>query len=242
MKQSCFRMEDLGEIAGLEPGDPRLEHLKECAHCRALLAACCEFNEPSKLPEGLDIEDAEKRLAAVFEQAIHGEPIRRETAATERGAPSPERPPDNLGSRLLRALWKPALRPAWGLGAALAVVLLVIRLVDTGDGGTDRIVPRIDEDPARLELILRAPQSLAGGEVRLGWQPVEGADAYRVLLFDASLDELASLDAGAATILTLQPDEIEGLPESGNQVLWQVVALRRGDELTRSRPAGLRLP
>jgi hypothetical protein len=122
------------------------------------------------------------------------------------------------------------------------IALLVVQFIDISDRGRDRIVPRIDEDPTRVELTLRAPELLEPGRLRLGWQPVEGADSYRVLLFDANLEELVRLDAGPATTLTLQTDSVEGLPVAGTLVLWQVVALRRGDELARSRPAGLRLP
>lgn len=242
MKQSCFRIEELGEIARLDPNDPRLEHLKECAHCRALLASCREFHEPKELPEGLDIEDAERRLAVTFDRAIQGREGGREVVGAWEDASRPQSPRGSSLSCFLRNLWRPALRPAWGVGAAVAIIFLAVHLIDFRDGASDRIVPRIEQDPARLEFILHEPQPLEGGEVRLAWQPVEDADAYRVLFFDADLDELARLDTGSASTVALRPEDVGGLPVSGTKILWQVVALRSGDELTRSHPAGLRLP
>lgn len=243
MSRGCYRIEELGEIADLDPQDPRAAHLKACAHCRARLAACREFRDPTQLPEGADLEDAERRLAAVLEGEIRAKEPMRGTSRRTSGAGQPRPAGENPLARFLGGLWRPSLKPTLGiLAASLAAVLVIVSLVDFGGGGPDRIVPRGEGRLAQAELSLHSPRPLAGGGIRLSWQAAHSAEAYRILLYDADLNELSRLEAGRDTFLIVQPAEIRQVAGAESQILWQVSALHSGDEIIRSPLGGLRLP
>jgi hypothetical protein len=90
---------------------------------------------------------------------------------------------------------------------------------------------------------LLPPQSTDNGSIRLTWHRTAAADSYQILILDTGLNELARFDAGSDTFLILTEDRFESVPPPPDrQVLWQVLALRRGDKLGISRPGSLRLP
>jgi hypothetical protein len=254
MPDACYPIEELADIARLDPQDPRLQHADRCARCRSLLTTYREFVAPSRVREGSDPEDAQARLSAFVDDAIlKGRPLAKDLPDEARdqtmtGAGSQdhtiERPPVRPGNpfaRFLLNLKAQPLRPAVAVAGTLAMVLLLLTLGDFGDQGPDRIVLR-EEAGEGAGVGLESPQILTGGRICLTWQPAAGADAYQVILLGHELDELARLEAGAATSLTFLPSDVPDLPGSGSAILWRVAAMRAGDEIARSPVQSMRLP
>ena len=89
--------------------------------------------------------------------------------------------------------------------------------------------------------VLGAP-SLAEGRLGLAWSTVPGADAYRVVFYDAELAPVAQIDSLAGPRCDL---EARALPKglvSGSRVEVEVVALSHGDPLSRSKLRLVTLP
>lgn len=217
----CYSDADLGTLAALPAGDPRLAHLAVCPRCRSRLALYREFLEPSALPGGARADEADARLAAVLE---------REILAATRPAPARTR-----GENWLARWLAPARRPVWAL-AAIAVVAAGVWAIARGPS---RPLMRGPETGTGVEV--RAPVESAGA-VTLAWRPVRGADRYEVRFYATDLSDLARLPAPAGDRLELRRGTLPPPLSSGERVLWQVVALHGGDVLARSRTRSLRLP
>jgi hypothetical protein len=78
------------------------------------------------------------------------------------------------------------------------------------------------------------PRPLENGGFLLAWQGVEGADAYHVIIYAADLSELVTLDAAGASQLEVDPADLPALAQDDGELLWRVVVLRDGEELSRS--------
>ncbi len=220
MSHECYTVEELGEIAELDPNHPRRAHAESCTRCRSLLIELQEFRDPQAPPSGARPHEAERHLRAVLEGALRRAPARSWMA------------------RFAQTLWKPSLRPAWGALAAVAAVLAVVTIVQR-DRMPDTIVVRDIDPSAPHTPVLNPPKILETDKFQLSWRPVRDADAYRVLFFDVGLDEVARLEAGSDTVITISSND---LPPHEGQLLWQVAALRQGDTIGLSRPGGLGLP
>ena len=91
---------------------------------------------------------------------------------------------------------------------------------------------------ARPALGTLAPEPGANGP-RLRWHAMPGADAYEVVLLDASFAEIARQSAGRDTALALAGLERLAGPAAPAAAYWQVTARRAGDVLAESAPAPL---
>lgn len=226
MVDRCPSPDLLPELAELPESDPRRRHLERCPACQARLADYRDFMAggtpcpPQELKRALGALDAGLR-AAIAESA------------------PPEARPARAG---LRWLEHPALR----LGLALAaILLLLVALNALPRGGREREIRlRVDDELPQSGhgLRLLAPRVLAGGGLLLRWEPVAGADAYRVRLLAADLSPLTERESGAATELRLAAAELRALLGEARVLVWQVEARADGDLLTQSAPATVALP
>lgn len=240
MTRDCYQIEDLSELADLDPDHPRLAHAKGCSRCRSLLTEIREFRGPRRVPEGADPDAADDHLASVLDSELRRS---RDTLDTESSAQAPlAYEPTGLWARIRKELMTPAFRPVWGLAVAAAIVIVFIQI--TGESAEEAL--RVVRDAAPIEIeapSLLPPSRLDSGSIRLVWHKMTGADSYQVLLHNLNLDELARLDTGPDTLLVLTEELFEPIPlPADRQVLWQVVALRRGDRIGISRPGTLQLP
>jgi hypothetical protein len=235
MRQSCYRPEELAELLELEAGDPRREHLAACPRCRALLAEYRQFLEPRGAVPGADLPDAERRLRAV---------LRREILGEERTVP--ETPGGRFLARLRRIGSTPGFRPALAVAATVLLLFLGWEMYDRRPPGSGRPVLRQQSPPeegaAGAGFALEAARFREGGAVELRWAPAAGAEAYRVLLFTADLQELAVLGPLTETRVLFQPRELSRPLEPGTVLVWHVAALQTGDEIARSSAGAFRLP
>lgn len=128
---------------------------------------------------------------------------------------------------IIRPWFRRPLTMMAGLAAVLMLAAGLPRFLSDQGAPPAEIILR---DLGDQEFALTAEvTSLPTGDVHWTWQAVPGADAYEVRLFGGSLALLQAEPAGDALELTLTAP--------AEAVAWQVVALRRGDELARSRPA-----
>jgi len=229
--QRCFLIEELEFVLSLPDDDPRRRHLDECPRCRALLASYRQFLAPDAAPAGADTADAARRLEAALDREIGAGQM-----------PAPVTPGGESGRT--RRGWPRLLprgvpqRTALAMAAALALVLVLPHVLPlpAGSGG-ERILR--GRDAAASGPVLTPPRSLYGGGLALAWTGAAGADGYRVVLYDTGLAEVATLEAGRDTTLILPAARLTALLEAHGELLWEVVALRGGDELERSRPGVL---
>ncbi len=221
MKRTCYSPEMLSELLEASPADPRLAHVHSCIRCRNLMESLRAFRSPSGEVPPHELDDAEARMRATLEREMK----KTQTAATP-------------WARAWMALfggawWRPAL-------AAAAVVLLVVAAVELHDGPE-----RSPSGTVRGEMsatFSAQAEDLAGGGVRLSWDAVNGAGAYRVVFSDLGLEEIKSWEAGDRQSLTLEAAELQALAPAGTQVLCRVVALRQGSVLASSSTVAVTIP
>lgn len=230
---TCVSPDQLEEIVRLGAEHPLSRHLGDCPRCRALVRSFKEFLDPTDIPRAAKLAEADQRLAQALEQAT----------GVHTGVPRPE---SSQRSSWRRSPWKdpltrflsPSYRPLL-VGGSLALVLAVLLL-----GRGDQTAP---ENPVLRGLAqeqfhwITGPAEVASdGSISVSWPAHPQAERYRVLFLDAGLGELLRREAGRETSLDLAAEDC--LPSGERPLLWQVVALRDGDELAHSAPQPIPAP
>jgi hypothetical protein len=235
MTDPCLPIGELVALAGQMTPDPRMAHVQTCPRCRSLLAAASAFasrDEGEACPgEGAAVP----RIQALLQQQILG-PESSAARLGRRLAASPN--PAGAGgggwiARFLHLTIAPRLLlPAAGVAAILVGSFLLIRDELPWSSGP----AALREEPgvsSGLNLIPLPPRLLDGGGIELLWRHSAAAEAYRVLLFDAEMREIARRSTGAETLLVVPATEFHG---SAVPVFWQVEALSQGDKIGDSVP------
>lgn len=218
MSRECPSVRELAELLDVDLADPRCAHVRDCVRCRNLLARLREFQTPAAALPPAEVAAAERQMAQALERA------QRRVVVTPRSA------------WWRRSWWYPALSAA----VFAAVIFTAYQFIGPsapGGPGTLRGKPNSAEI-----LAPEAPQLLADGGLRFAWQRSPEGESYAIVFFDLHLNELARFAPTGETTFALAPADVAGLGASGEQVLWQIVALRRGVEIAQSRPAPLILP
>jgi hypothetical protein len=224
MTNECVNIDRIAEVLDLSPDDPVRRHVERCPRCSSLLASYRAFIQ-AEAPAGADLARAEARLMDFLHERI---------GDVEPAPPSAEKTPGDEGffARLKGAF---VLRPAW-VAAALVVVAAAVLWWRPWVGEPPAL--RSTADSSQLEM--QPPESLSGGAVRLSWQAAEGADQYRIVVYDQNLEVLARLDAGSATTYDLSRAVLPaGTPHA---VICRIAALQDGDEIAGSAPIRIELP
>ena len=212
----CLDLEALASLSGLPAGDPRRAHVESCPRCRARLVALEEFVAGT----GSDVPDAEWLAAkAALERRRVSEGL----------AARPATPP------VVRPTWTRALwRPVFAAAATLV-------LVSAGVWWTtqSRHEPALRAVPGDEWTIAVGTREAA---VTIAWLASPGADQYRVVFLDASLEPVATLEVGAALEATVRRDSLPGGLSHGQAVMVEVHALRGAEAIARSRAVPITLP
>lgn len=231
---ACFEVEDLeGVVAAIERGE-RPAHLDACPRCRALLASCRTFLDPTDPPEGSDITDASRRLAL---PALLGWEGRR--SAEGRSADSVS----SAKASARRSRWRfdmPWLRPIYAV-AAILLVAFVAREIVPGMGRQDPSRVLRGHAPAAASVELLAPRADMQGSIVLEWHEVSGAESYDMIVYRQDLSVVKRMKIAKATSVTLTSDDVTALG-AAHAAYWQVIATKGGEELARSAPVEFRLP
>jgi hypothetical protein len=218
---ACLRPEELGELEGCPPEDPRRRHLEECPRCRALWIAYRGFMETPD-PRTPGACAAEERLAEQLRAEIYG------TASTPGSSTEP--PEGETAHGFLRILLGRPLVPAL---AAAGLILLAVwgiqELREAGPGPGDGILLRETQTAGAPVVRGLVARRRADGGLALRWQTVAGADRYEVTFYGSGLAEVARLDAGRDSTLTLTPERLHSLRDRSRALFWRVTAYRMGD-------------
>lgn len=252
MTERRIEPEELEDLTGLEPGDPRLREADSPPRVRAVVRAYRDFLAPGEVPGDARVADAEARLRNVLEREI-GVPLGDDDTAShpwgERVGPSAGagREPSS-GSPGLSGWFRRAMLPR-GFRSALAVAGLIVVsgtvwiAMDRGHEGGDPIMR--GDGPTATEDVLTpkpVPERLDDGSVRLEWSSSGEADRYAVIFLAADLEELARVENLPEPRLELSPGALPAGLRSGREVLWLAVALRGIDEVARSPAQPITIP
>lgn len=198
MTQPCIKIEELARILELDLKDPQRIHLEECPRCRALLK---EFEGFMEAPHGAGMKDADFRLNAFIDKEI--------------GAPKSK--PFYKGA---------AFRVFLGAAALVFAYFAIHSFLDTNPPDTDGIVLR--EPNTQVKVKLLDPVKTTDQRVKLGWEKLDGAEAYVLKLYSKDLEELTRL--GPTDQTSLEAD-LNGFPRAA---LYRVFALKENDEIAAS--------
>lgn len=183
MDDRCHPLEDLPQIMNLPEGDPRRQHLDRCPRCQTLARQFDAFMHPGPMPTAADLDGAgvelNQRLEAELDLSM---------------SPVTRRSPNHSFWRLAPGQGRPLLAMAAVL--VICVGLLTIRHQMVGT------TPRGDSEVT----ILRGPASLILAQIEnnnLIWTLPEQADEATVVLYNASLQEIAKIAAPMTTTLDL---------------------------------------
>lgn len=218
MSRECPSVRELAELLDIDLSDPRCAHVRGCVRCRNLLMSLREFQAPVAKGSASEIAEAHKRMARALERA-------------QRGAVSAA-----CGSWWRRSWWYPAL------GAAVCAAVIFTAYQFMGPSAPSGPGTLRGECNSAEILAPEAPRPLADGGLRFAWQHHPEGESYTIVFYDLHLNELARFAPTAETTFELAGPDVDALGASGEQVLWQIVALRRGVEIAQSRPAPLILP
>jgi hypothetical protein len=211
----CIPVEELGVLARLAEDDPRRRHAALCPRCSSLLFAYEEFVRAGEV-DGSQVASAEERLSRfISERVERGEPAH---ATRVSGAPRSGR-----GRGFQFSLWRTA-------AVAATVVMGAAAVVHWWPRAPHEVVYR-GEEVAQLSGLASSRDS--GGAIELRWDPVAGADSYRVTLLAEDLAEITRLDPTPSPSLRFDPASAAGAR------YWQVTALVEGGELLSSDPQRL---
>jgi hypothetical protein len=244
--------EDLGDLRELRPGDPRLEALESQPRARAQMRAYRDFVTPGDAPEGAKVTEAEARLREALEREL-GVPLPGAPVAPVGGSSVPsgaDQPSDTRdragapprGGGLLGALFSPRMRPALAM-AALVIVAGGAWLMTAGRREGEEPIMR-GSAPAGPQggISVMPSERQPGGALRLEWAPSAEADRYAVVFQAPDLTEIARVDDLSSTHLDLDPGALPAGLQSGQSLLWHVIALRGRDEVARSATQPITVP
>ena len=261
MPHQCPPAEKLAEILALSPSDPARAEIDRCPRCQARVLAFRSFLEPGPLLPEANLPEARRRLASVLAAEEDRRTSGSEAAGHPAGSPAVEPavgPADGPAgsparSRPWRLLWPASWGWGWSFALAGGFAVVAVALFLTGhpaslrtETGTlpraGRVEPGGSGTMGRLSPVLHAAESAQGGGLLLRWSRVAQADAYVVTVHDLNLKLLLRLPAVADTFVQLPPSTAVRIGRSGENALWSVAALSRGDEIGSSPPGVLRMP
>jgi hypothetical protein len=166
--------------------------------------------------------------------------LERELGIAPAGAPARRRSVIPARGSWLDAFFGPRGGPAPRAALALAV-LSVVALAGWWVMARPPGAPALRGAPPPEGVVL-APPVRTGPSLELHWAVVTGADAYRVVFYDATLAEVARVDSLVAPMLVLSSSALPAGLVAGARVEVEVVALSRGDPVGRSRLSPVTLP
>jgi hypothetical protein len=228
MTSRCLTIEQLDRAGAWPDDDPRRLHIDNCPRCRALLASYRAFVEPSDAPPGADPAAAKRALAATLAHVIMRDPG---------SAPRFEALRGRVDARGRWARWwdGPILRPALALAAGIMLTIGALELADLREPSAPDGVLR-GEPGAESAVVINATLEFdSAGTAHIRWDPLSIADAYRVVVFDATLQKVTDWEVGSATALAVDLRTDTRFSPRQGPLFWAVVASQNGDEIARSR-------
>jgi hypothetical protein len=223
MNHRCILPEQIEEVLTFSVEDARRKDAEHCPRCRSLLRQYSEFST-GKIEDQAEAAVVRPHLRRFIDQSIR----RGEQPAT--GGK------DNLWSRLIARFW-----PWPALATAAAAAAIVIFTLVPWEGAEEGGILLRGEDDATAGFTLLPPETPAAGIVRLSWTAVPAAEAYRVVVYNASFDEIFS-SIVTDTAISVPLGDLEAGWQTAPTLQWEVEALRQGDVVSRSEPGTVQQP
>jgi len=221
MTHQCVKIENLGEIADLQPDTPERREIEACPNCRALFHSYLAFLDAEPATRSHP-QRADDDLAAFLRERVGGA-TRRDGGTVHPG-----------GSFFFGAQWTrlwPRLAP---VAAAVVLVVAIAVWSPWQEAG-----PVLERGDATSPLAL-GEAIVAGGTIDFVWAPHPGATDYVVVLFGADFSEQMRLAPVSQPDATMSLTDI---PEAaGPRLAWRVLALENGDVIATSEPGYITLP
>jgi len=226
---------EFARIAALPPGHPdRVQ-----AEAEPAFEAWNRMREAFESSAGAPLTEAEMvapraELSARLQRELGIAPVSAGARARAAAPPRPERAGALDG--LLGWLAAPAGRAALALG--------VVAIVAAGGWwlSSRPVAPPALRGADTSGVPVLAEPEVSGGRLVLSWTAAPGADAYRVVFYDAELAETARIDSVTSPRCELVAGALPRGLASGGRVTVEIVALAHGDPLSRSRPLQVTLP
>jgi len=184
MDDRCHFIEDLPQIMNLPEGDTGRQHLDQCPRCQTLARQFDAFMHPGPLPTAADLAGAGSELNRRLEDELNLSM-----------SPVTTRPSKN------HSFWRLAPGQGRPLLAMAAVLVICVGLLTIRHQMVEES-PRGDSEVT----ILRGQASLTLAQVEgnnLVWTLPEQSDEATVVLYNASLQEIAKIAAPMTTTLDL---------------------------------------
>ncbi len=197
-------------------------HLAACPRCRARLADYALWVSDAQPLDAVEQQAAADMAAAVRARLDAGAPARVVTP------PVPAVP-----SRR---------RLAWPALAAAAVVVVAAGTFVTLTHAPRRERVRGATPPVTVGVFAARPPRAAPDGVVLEWGAARGADAYLVRFFGTDLVDRATLGPVTATSCRVAEDSLPPGLTHGDRVMFEVVALARGERIGRTAPRTVEVP
>jgi hypothetical protein len=214
MNTRCPDIEEIARLLLGAAGDDTRRHVDACARCSALALQYAAFLRAAPA-EGADVADAEQRLAAFIADRIEAAPS---SAREKRPVP--------------RRWFDLAPRRGFMLAAAAVAVVVTALVVMRGAFAPDDMILRGSAVGTQLPTYTVA----ANGSIPLVWEPVVGADSYRITILGENLDELTEIGPITGNVYEFKPAEHAiGV----GRYFWEVTALASGDSVGSAGPAPL---
>jgi hypothetical protein len=207
--------ENIAAVLGLPPDHPERRHVESCPRCRSLVDMHRSFLDAAPV-EGSGLDEARKALAAHSEREA------------QRWIP-------DVGAPARASFWRTLLRPAPLIATALVLVTAAWWFTRT----PEESITRGNVAPAQA-VVLHEAQPGADG-IHLSWDPVTGADHYRVRIYGPDLHELYTSPDMTETSLVI-PHEALGATRGAIDLTWEVQARHGKDLVAVSGPGSLHTP
>jgi hypothetical protein len=236
MIDGCLPVEEVlrlaDEFAGSEEDrstEPRSHHFRSCPRCRGILLSYREFRGQVDRGPQPGEEMAVSRLDAFLRSQVASASIPE--SSTDQGARR-----ERVGPREWR--WAFPFRlaiPALGTAAILIGSFLFLRDDASWIPGRRSVLREVTPLSQNPEIALEKPRRVAGGAVEFRWRAGAPVDSYRIRFLDAGFREIARLEAGVATSITVPVARWDELREAG-AIYWQAQGIVMGDPVVDSAP------
>jgi hypothetical protein len=134
-----------------------------------------------------------------------------------------------------------ARRP-WALPALALVLLALFSLLDPRREHAPSLATGAQSEIQVLGAIEPDPRNPVRSILRIQWQTFSPAEAYEVRFFSLDMEDAGRYPVGRQNSLTLDLQEVWAPVAPARALLWNVVALREGEDIASSALQTLRLP
>lgn len=217
MGERCFSTEEIGEILGFDPDDPRRRHVEECPRCSALAARYREYLDKGGEYPGPSLVEAQRKIREVIDG---GDRPGISLSAGKGGKPG----------GFMSRFGQPMVVTFAIIVVAYGLLLVCDRKPPEQDLFERIAKPAFDPDePLAPHHAVPLAKS-----VRLSWNSAPEAISYDLIIFDDLMNELSRFKHLESTEIEVERDMLPG-KSKGKTFMWRV-EMRTGEGGTGLSP------